>query len=653
MTNLLYSAKHYQTKCAEALDSVINYANIASELLNDAKNIAKSATFGNIGDIKYTIRKDVPNGGFWCDGSLIQQNDLPTIYDMLLQQKLYSIDINTYNNVVNLNGSCGFFGLDTVNKSFKLPLLQDIYIKTGQVADEFGAESLPNITGTFDAEELTNSKSGSVSTTGALYAYDSKKTYQATGATPSGAALGIDASRSSPTYQDGAKVNPDHVKYRAYIILFSGEKELSIVNWTNSLQKTTEDGIKLIDQKANSYLDKTQITNCITEIPQDIKLELNNDTLTVKYDSKVWIPYGTTQAYKVGDIDAYGHKVVGVSLIGGRFFYAIKLENNLSVSILWAVSGIAYVFYDIENKTLYNQAPNYSNSNLWSGASPTIDKQYGVWYNTSSNIIQKTRDTGTTWTNKYSLPICIVSTNENKNPISINQIFNGFGYISSIIFTLPGIKGLIPSGRNSDGSLKNIEFVSDNVFIADINAWGTQTDGKLIFSDTFTGGTTVTLYFQNQARFQGSNVYLYEYKEDENLWYFSSDSGNTWTARRVMILSDNVDLTNGIVTTLDHKLPFRAISQEDLNINTISRNMIPNWQTPGTLYNAGTALPEDGFVYVIAIQSNTYVNGHQIGIMTTSGGSGWTSPNANTSFYARKGDVITGVNYYFKPLGEK
>ena len=34
-------------------------------------------------------------------------------------------------------------------------------------------------------------------------------------------------------------------------------------------------------------------TNCLTEIPQDITLELNNGTLTLKAGSKVYVPNGS------------------------------------------------------------------------------------------------------------------------------------------------------------------------------------------------------------------------------------------------------------------------------------------------------------------------------------------------------------------------
>ena len=49
------------------------------------------------------------------------------------------------------------------------------------------------------------------------------------------------ASKISSTYQDGAKVNPDHVCYRAYIVLFTDEKELSVVNWTNQINQVAAD----------------------------------------------------------------------------------------------------------------------------------------------------------------------------------------------------------------------------------------------------------------------------------------------------------------------------------------------------------------------------------------------------------------------------
>lgn len=187
------------------------------------KVIAGSRSYiGNIGDIKYTTRVDLPFGGSWCDGSIKLKAQFPTVYQMLIDGKLQALDIATYESALNLNGSCGFFGLDTATESFRVPSLNDVYIKSGQVADEFGAESLPNITGSGTAsywmEPAANHMSGAFMSSGA---YDGATAGQ-TGSSTGYKGFTFDASRSSSTYQDNAKVNPDHVKYRAYVVLYTG-----------------------------------------------------------------------------------------------------------------------------------------------------------------------------------------------------------------------------------------------------------------------------------------------------------------------------------------------------------------------------------------------------------------------------------------------
>ena len=63
-----------------------------------------------------------------------------------------------------------------------------------------------------------------------------------------------------------------------------------ISEWTqNDLQKKIRDMYQL---KRDIY---KNISNCITEIPQDIKVELNNGIITVKAGSKVYIPDGFEQ----------------------------------------------------------------------------------------------------------------------------------------------------------------------------------------------------------------------------------------------------------------------------------------------------------------------------------------------------------------------
>ena len=100
-------------------------------------------SYGNVGDIQYSVRKDVPYGGKWCDGSLYTKADFPDLYQMLLDNKMESVTISEYNNQISSNGSCGFFGLDSANERFKVPTLKNIYIKISDT--NFGELSKYNI----------------------------------------------------------------------------------------------------------------------------------------------------------------------------------------------------------------------------------------------------------------------------------------------------------------------------------------------------------------------------------------------------------------------------------------------------------------------------------------------------------------------------
>lgn len=183
------------------------------------------SSFGNISDIKYTSRTDVPNGGAWCDGALYTKAQFPDVYQMLVDGKLQSTTVSKFDSTVSANGSCGFFGLDTANERFKVPMLKDVYLKAGQAPSMFGAESLPNIkgrVGTIGNYNNTAEVTGAFKRDGkSVHAVDGGNMVWFYNAT-------FDASRSSSTYKNGAKVQPDHVVYRAYVVLYTSAVEASV-----------------------------------------------------------------------------------------------------------------------------------------------------------------------------------------------------------------------------------------------------------------------------------------------------------------------------------------------------------------------------------------------------------------------------------------
>lgn len=224
-------------------------------------------------------------------------------------------------------------------------------------------------------------------------------------------------------------------------------KSSSIVELNDKLSNALSE----INSKTN-VLDKTMITNCLTFVPQDIMLELNDGTLTAKKGSKVWFPHGTTEAYQVGDIDAYGNTVVATSWDGAKFFYAVELKNDF-VRTGIGVSMQTMLFFDVKANGIRSR---YITSLVSGGTEPADYTTAPSWYDTTENRMKFYQPSDGLVSSYGSLPLCLATGDSSGVPVSIDQIFNGFGYIGSTIFALPGVRGLIPNGRKANGGLRSI-----------------------------------------------------------------------------------------------------------------------------------------------------------------------------------------------------
>lgn len=222
----IYSAYHYACKTKadrEAIESI----------LPRAEEAANKAFWGNIGDIKYTARTSVPNGGAWCDGTSYSKDQYPDVYKMLTDGKLLSIDVDSYNSTIETSGSCGLFGLDTVNESFRVPTVKALLLNKEEAAVVGNGMTLGLTDGTNNAA-LTQATY--LQTTTGSYGEPVGGT-KGDGVIADGKILGV---TTDPT-KSGIVANLDTVEYRAYIVLFTAEKELSVVNWTNQINQVAAD----------------------------------------------------------------------------------------------------------------------------------------------------------------------------------------------------------------------------------------------------------------------------------------------------------------------------------------------------------------------------------------------------------------------------
>lgn len=182
----------------------------------------------------------------------------------------YNSDISTY-------GQCGKFVVS--NDYIRIPTITR-FIGATITLSEIGKtykESLPNIKG--DSPQQANSENIAGS---AFYA---GKTGQVLFGTSWGQSdrLSFDASRSSSTYQDGAKVQPDHTKYPYYMVISTEGQKASV---EIDINKVFED----MNLKANSDLSN------VASVASSFK-EQSVDWGMPDYSAKVAISFTVNKAW--------------------------------------------------------------------------------------------------------------------------------------------------------------------------------------------------------------------------------------------------------------------------------------------------------------------------------------------------------------------
>ena len=308
-------------------------------------------------------------------------------------------------------------------------------------------------------------------------------------------------------------------------------------------------------------------TNRILEIPQDIKLELNNGTLTLKAGSKVYVPNGF-------EADGTTPK-----------FDIVTIANDISFTGIPAVP--TFLYYNPTGNTVdYLSVANGVSGSTWT---PTA---YSVWYDTTKNLCKLFTTNTTTPDRNVSLPIAIFSGDSTKIT-SIDQIFNGFGYIGSTVFALPGVKVQIPDGRNEDGTCKSVVWSTPNV---QIKTYTSQTVDLIgfIYSSGFDMTDHLPLDYMGKKPTSGARIWL---DTNGNIFYYSSDwSDPSKTVKLNTIACCEYHISSGKITSLT---PY--------TVDSVSNSNASNFSSAGRSYLSGLGMPSSRYIdLTLGASGSTY-----------------------------------------------
>lgn len=330
------------------------------------------------------------------------------------------------------------------------------------------------------------------------------------------------------------------------------------------------------------------ITNCLTHIPQDIKLELVDGTLTLKAGSKLYVPngfdivgetsvtyyawvaeelggsvlYTKTATPKVGDIlygydgtDIYEDYQVNsieenminllytrntesdITLTTGNKipkFDVITTESDLSVVGAGTLTETCFILYK-------DGGIDYAkDSEAVSGT--TAPTGNGFFYNTSTNKIDF-YISGVAQNRQYSFPLCIVSRSSGLIT-SITQIFNSFGYIGSTFFYYPKLQGKTANGLNLDGTFKSTNITTNKVVTRTFSG-----DNGERYLGIY--GSNLNITYNNYPD------YFYDIKTNQ---YINKNEDKEWADVCVLGVCT---MTKGVISNFRPYSTFQAVDRND------------------------------------------------------------------------------------------
>lgn len=294
-------------------------------------------------------------------------------------------------------------------------------------------------------------------------------------------------------------------------------------------------------------------TNRILEIPQNIKLELNNGTVTLKAGSKVYVPNGFEQDGVTPKFD--------VVLISE------DITHNAS-----ALDINDYAFNVIIDRSTLTPIRMGAIILGDSSSGTTPPSGTGSFYNTATNTI-KFYSSGTP-ASDCSFPICKMTTSSTSQGTgyvkSIDQVFNGFGYIGSTVFALPGIKIQIPNGRNNDGTYNYLLKETTSVIRTSVSGSGFN-QYIMIDSNGNIAGPTDKVKYDSEL-----NSYIYTHDNSKQSWCIFAE----------------LEFESGKIT-----------SWKPYTVDSVANSNASNFSQAGRSYLSGLGMPDITKGYFI---SNTF-----------------------------------------------
>lgn len=416
-------------------------------------------------------------------------------------------------------------------------------------------------------------------------------------------------------------------------------------------QTGTDEYNKILSTGIDSKLGENLITNCLKEIPQRIKYTWVDGVLTILKGSVCIVPYGTED--KTADLPkgatfinekfkVYDTQYTEDSEGKGKFFVWAELVNDRNFADTNWSAGTFIVSMCLNNSNKLGSRLQSSQHASGDGSNIGV---HDLYYNTTQNNV-KIYYNNAVEESDCSLPMFICTLNTT-GITSIDQVFNGMGYIGSTIWTDKGVKGLAANGK---------EVITDKLTFTTITDTVTRNRNININGNgVWTNADMFTYYQSTPPDIDKSNYQLW-FKEDEKIVYEHLINADKWTVLEDIYLQAGIcgwDSSSKRITSFTPKFPFRVTDYNDIDGKWVRKSLhIINGETVFPLdsqqyrdYDISSYLPNDGHIYELLVEilafsgSSTNATSHWwvsdiLGVYQTCSCGGRAYSNARDQQYA-------------------
>jgi len=302
-----------------------------------------------------------------------------------------------------------------------------------------------------------------------------------------------------------------------------------------SLDNLSSAGQMIVDSQNGT------ISNCILEIPQNIKLE----QIDISESGKI--------------IFKSGMKLV---MVDSTYSEQTLTQDTLKTYQTGFVNKEGLIFYVSDQAFLPFER-------IHSGATqPTVTGNTNIWFDTANKKIFITTNAGAIWIETTSsYPIAAAKTDSSGKVVEIlkdsngnDMIFNGACFIGHHAVVYPNVKGLIASGFNSNGSLNSVISKSSSLTIKELGASSTNYS---------IGG--IQYINGHRQYYEVDYIYDVDLTKPYSFWYLRKENKTGYVSSGAFVYSGEVPYiiystdSNKIVTDFTIRQPVRTATVEMLD----------------------------------------------------------------------------------------